>query len=375
MADTDNLTHREVAAAWYPDPDPSGQGGQRWWDEAQWTEHTRPAPMSPPGVSVPTPGTHGGAYAHQPLPAGREKASIALVCAVVGLLLPLLAVIAVVMGAAARHDARRAGRAASGKMNAAFITGIVATAIWSIVAVATIAGGGTSTSSPSSTPQASGSASPERTVQANAEGAVEKPAPTPDGPVAPAVVVLRGAGAQVRSLRLRADTPLVVTGLHRGSSNFIVDLVGSGATGGVDESLFNEIGSYRGQMLVSEVASGRYRVRLEADGPWTLRLAQPVPGDPAASLPGTLNGAGAKVVPVAVGHEGFQPVVNATHRGQSNFIVDVVGYGEDAQGFQENLYNEIGRYSGQTLMEDTMPDGGYLVAVVADGPWQLKFSR
>ncbi|GAA1516148.1 DUF2510 domain-containing protein [Nocardioides humi] len=34
-------------AGWYPD----GQGGQRWWDGTQWTEHTQP-PAAGPGVDA-----------------------------------------------------------------------------------------------------------------------------------------------------------------------------------------------------------------------------------------------------------------------------------------------------------------------------------
>lgn len=46
---------------WYPD----GQGGQRWWDGTQWTEHTQPpaggAPAAPPAPAAPSaPASPGG---------------------------------------------------------------------------------------------------------------------------------------------------------------------------------------------------------------------------------------------------------------------------------------------------------------------------
>ncbi|NNC11489.1 DUF2510 domain-containing protein [Planctomonas sp. JC2975] len=42
MSDPDQPT---TPPAWYPDPDPQNPGGQRWWDGARWTEHSRPAPQ------------------------------------------------------------------------------------------------------------------------------------------------------------------------------------------------------------------------------------------------------------------------------------------------------------------------------------------
>lgn len=38
-----------IPAGWYDD----GQGGQRWWDGAQWTEHTQPGPAAPSAPEAP----------------------------------------------------------------------------------------------------------------------------------------------------------------------------------------------------------------------------------------------------------------------------------------------------------------------------------
>jgi hypothetical protein len=68
----------------------------------------------------------------------------------------------------------------------------------------------------------------------------------------------------------------------------------------------------------------------------------------------------------------MQPVVTGVHRGRSNFIVHLIGYG-NLSG-TEYVFNEIGRYRGQTLL-DSMPRGSYLVWVQADGAWTLRFTR
>jgi hypothetical protein len=204
---------------------------------------------------------------------------------------------------------------------------------------------------------------------AEAEAPVDEEPAAPPAPKSRPVRVLTGTGSEVRSLRLAADSPLVVTGTHQGQANFIVDLVGRGDTSG-SENLFNEIGSYDGQTAVAEAASGQYRVQVDADGPWTLRFAQPLPTSEAKRLPGTLRGNGAKVRRVRT-TEDLQPVIEGTHRGEANFIVDVIGYG-DTTG-SENLFNEIGNYDGETLLED-LPQGSYLIHVQADGPWTIKFT-
>jgi hypothetical protein len=46
----------------------------------------------------------------------------------------------------------------------------------------------------------------------------------------------------------------------------------------------------------------------------------------------------------------MEPIVTGRHRGQSNFVVEVIGYG-DVQG-TILLFNEIGRFRGETIAEE-----------------------
>ena len=170
----------------------------------------------------------------------------------------------------------------------------------------------------------------------------------------------------METVRLTEDSPLVVAALHRGSSNFAVELVSPGST----ELLVNEIGNYAGEVAFADASAGRYRAKITADGSWTITFTQPVPTGRAKVVPGSFSGRGPRVVKMRA-EDDLQPIVTVRHRGQSNFAVELHGYG-DTQG-TELLVNEIGNYEGETLVDD-MPAGSYLLAVTADGPWTVTFS-
>jgi hypothetical protein len=140
--------------------------------------------------------------------------------------------------------------------------------------------------------------------------------------------------------------------------------------GGTEELLFNEIGNYSGETAWEAAEAGRYRLKVTADGSWSLRVTQPVPGGREKPIPGRVTGRGADVVRVHAA-EDLQPVVSARHRGESNFAVFLIGYG-DTTG-SELLFNEIGNFQGDTLVNE-MPEGSYLLEVQADGPWTIRFA-
>jgi hypothetical protein len=196
-----------------------------------------------------------------------------------------------------------------------------------------------------------------------------RPPPPPLVPKTTRPILLYGRGAKVKTIRLTADGPIVVNARHRGFSNFALEFVGANGS----ELLVNEIGNYKGEVAYADALAGRYRLKISADGYWGIIISQPFPqqgGPRARPVPGTFSGRGSHVVRIRA-EDDLQPVVTVQHRGRSNFVVELIGYG-DTSG-NELLINEIGNYSGQTLVND-MPAGSYLLSVQADGRWKVRFS-
>jgi hypothetical protein len=185
---------------------------------------------------------------------------------------------------------------------------------------------------------------------------------------APKPIVLTGSGSKVNTITLKRNGPVIVESHHTGSSNFVLQLVGNGH----DDLLVNEIGGYDGTVATTdETKAGRYRLSVEADGSWTVKVQQPTVTGTEKPITQKLSDTGSEVIPVSVGSS-MQPVVRTQHRGQSNFAVYLIGYGDVSGTIL--LFNEIGNYSGEILADQEIPDGTYLVAVEADGRWTLKFA-
>jgi hypothetical protein len=203
----------------------------------------------------------------------------------------------------------------------------------------------------------------ETTTEEASETTTEEAPPEPAGP---RPIVKKGSGSKVVSVRLTEDSPLVVTGTHSGSANFIVELKGRG---GADYLVFNEIGNYRGQFAIADILAGRYRAAVDADGSWNLRFEQPVPPANAKTIPGRVTGRGARVVPLR-SSEDLEPLIQAVHRGDANFIVEIIGYG--VLSGSNLLFNELEQFRGEIIGPE-MPAGDYLLAVQADGAWSIRF--
>jgi hypothetical protein len=181
-------------------------------------------------------------------------------------------------------------------------------------------------------------------------------------------VTLHGSGKRVLSVDLHQSRPLLISGEHEGESNFQVDIVSSS---GQRKGLLNEIGGFSGETLWDDAEAGAYRVEVEADGEWHLRLRQPPPGPDAIEVPTTLNGRGKRVIAIRA-PSAFQPIVSASHAGKSNFQVTLNGHGRRC-GDYEGLFNEIGKFQGETLI-DWLSEGHYYLVVAADGEWEITFA-
>ncbi len=248
---------------------------------------------------------------------------------------------------------------------------IIGGAVAALIVIGALSGGsGSSKSKTAASTPPQGASQPGSSSQPASSGpATSEPTtstPAPKGPKPPPPIVLSGDGSKVVPVVLRASTPLVVSGSNSGSSNFIVDLHRNGS----DQNLYNEIGPFSGQVAWSDAHAGRYRLAVEAEGPWRIVLTQPQPHPRAKVVPGTISGTGAKVIAIRTLRD-LSPTITSRNTGNSNFIVDVIGYGQLVSGDQ-NVINEIGPYHGQTIL-DSMPQGDYLLEVIAVGPWTIKF--
>jgi hypothetical protein len=218
-------------------------------------------------------------------------------------------------------------------------------------------------------PSAPASTVTETTPPASAPTAPPGTAPTAPAPAPapPTPAALSGAGPGTSEVQLSHTGPLVATARYAGTGTFVVRL--EPTSGGPGATLFERLGPYAGQTLLAQPQPGSYRVRVEASGRWSLRLAQPEPSPSAQGIPGAFTGTGARVVPVQA-TEALRAQVAGQHRGRLAFRVALVGYGTSAGTL--SLFDQSGRFQGQTVSD--IPAGHYLLAVQADGSWTVTFS-
>jgi hypothetical protein len=196
-----------------------------------------------------------------------------------------------------------------------------------------------------------GSSSADPAVEPTDE--VSTPTPTPSPVAEPRTY--QGVGDKVVKVKTTEEA-LLATLTHEGGSNFIVNPLDPG--GAEQASIVNEIGAYKGTVLVNEDEGKVLRgFKIKADGRWTLTLKPLQMARPWTDS--RVSGRGDDVLLLSPASSGLT-TVKANHSGSSNFIVE--SYGESSR---EGLINEIGSYRGEVLL----PDGTILVTILADGKW------
>jgi hypothetical protein len=210
--------------------------------------------------------------------------------------------------------------------------------------------------------------SPNTTVAQTTEGtepATTEPQPTEPpttaAPAAPKAQTISGRGKTATKAFTVDGGMTAMRFQHRGQSNFIVDLLTS--RGEEVGNLVNEIGTINGS-TGQYLDTGRYLFNIEADGPWSIRIEQPRPAS-GRGLATTASGRGHSIAGPYQG-TGAGVRFELRHRGQANFIVDVL----DVDGQElSNLSNEIGSFQGSQIGE--VPEGVFWLRVQADGSWTV----
>ncbi|MYS81196.1 TerD family protein [Embleya scabrispora] len=183
-------------------------------------------------------------------------------------------------------------------------------------------------------------------------------APAVEEPPVPAAVY-DGRGDKVLSITRPVEAgPFLVELDARGSDNFVVWTLDADLE--TDKLLANAIGAYRGRALVDERGGHTSRLKIEADGEWTVRLLAP---EAARTLTDRLTGNG----PETVRWTGPRTVLAMTHAGVSNFIVGTFAEHGGDEAYLGTLANTIGDYEGESIL----PKGPCLIELEADGDWSL----
>jgi hypothetical protein len=257
------------------------------------------------------------------------------------------------------------------------VASLTGTAPATVATTPTATATGTATASTTATVPTSPTATATGTAPASTAATVATP-PTETGtPTAPTSTasagapptpsVLSGAGPVASEVRISRPSPLVVTARYAGSGTFSVRLEPTGGAPGT--TLFQRVGTYSGEALLAQPQPGRYRLHVEASGRWSLRLEQPRPSATARMIPGQFTGTGSRVIP-AQAAKALRARITGQHQGRFAFRVTLVGYGTNAG--TSTLFEQSGRFQGETVTE--IPAGPYLLAVQADGAWELTFS-
>lgn len=175
-------------------------------------------------------------------------------------------------------------------------------------------------------------------------------------------IVTSGSGDKYIDYAIPYDAPAVLEIRHKGDSNF--SIVSYNGSGGYIDLLVNEIGDYKGRILVynekDQYQDERVRrLEISADGDWEIVA---IPIALLRTFISSASGSGDDVIQVWTTADRL----TLSHNGTSNFIV--IARGQFRYGSTwDLLVNEIGSYVGQVRLES----GASLFSIQADGNWTI----
>ena len=136
-------------------------------------------------------------------------------------------------------------------------------------------------------------------------------------------------------------------------------------------SLTNKIGKCSGRVEMSDNDNKAIRngmLEVMAYGSWTITF-KPVSGSTTLNIKGT----GETVTGIFTAPTS-RLVINGNYSGEHNFIVKILKYNATAWYDYESVFNEIGSYSGQKIVQ-LQTGARYFIYVYAEGDWTLDFGR
>ncbi len=177
-------------------------------------------------------------------------------------------------------------------------------------------------------------------------------------------IKLQGKGRQA-SEKFNLDAGLGIFDVdYDGDSNLIIKLLDR--NGNQIDTLFNQIGTFKGNRGFTIPADGEYLLDVASNGNWSISISQPRPVEGNAA-PSTMYGHGFGATEFVQLEEGLT-VFKINYTGSGRFTVNLV----DRDGHKiEQLINTLGPFEGSKPVKIEKP-GLYFLNIGAEGDWTIS---
>jgi hypothetical protein len=203
-----------------------------------------------------------------------------------------------------------------------------------------------------------------RTTQQAAQKNTQQQEKNADDQVQPnSKVKLQGRGRQASEKFYLQPGVLNFDVTHDGTSNLIIRLLDE--NGKEIDTVFNQIGNFRGDRTIPIAKAGRFLFDVAADGNWAIAISQPETGE-AQRTPVSFQGTGFHATQFVQLKKGLN-IFKLKHDGEMRFRVTLLDqYGQPV----ESLVNTVGDFDGSKPVSIDEP-GLYYLNVGADGDWSI----